>query len=204
MPHSLFRASSGPARHLRLLAAALLIPVLASCSMSTTNDTASASAMASSNTSASASAAATPQVSAESALPDDAVITYRFTDSSVPPQYHRSWVLTVTKDNEQIVVDSYGDVLADEQVPTPAQVWSQLAAGLPALQELTVSPDTQGCTGGTGEAATVDAGGTVLLDVTVYECAGVNADVAEALRAWIQPARDQFPSTDELAPPGQE
>lgn len=184
--------------NLVLLAPVLLIPVLASCSMSGSTDAASGAA----------STAASPQASAPasspSGLPDDAVITYTFTDSSVPPQYHRSWTLTVTKEGEQIVIDSYGDVLADEQTSTPAQVWSELAAGLPALKELTVSEDTQGCTGGTGEAAQVEAGGSVLLDLSVYECGGVNADVAEALRAWIQPARAQFPSTDELAPPGQE
>jgi len=184
--------------NLVLLAPVLLIPVLASCSMS---GSASDPASPAVNTSASSPSSAS---SASSALPDDAVITYTFTDSSVPPQYHRSWTLTVTKEGEQIVIDSYGDVLADEQTSTPAQVWSELAAGLPALQELTVSEDTQGCTGGTGEAAQVEAGGSVLLDLSVYECGGVNADVAEALRAWIQPARGQFPSTDELAPPGQE
>lgn len=171
-----------------LVVPALLIPFLASCSMSGATDTASSPSSA----------------PASSALPDDAVITYTFMDSSVPPQYHRSWTLTVNKENEQIVIDSYGDVLAQEQAPTSAQVWSGLASGLPALQALTVSADTEGCTGGTGEAATVEAAGAVLLDITVYECGGVNAEAAAALRAWIQPARDQFPSTDELAPPSQE
>lgn len=166
--------------------------------MSGSTDTSSASA------SAPTSAAASSQAPTSSALPDDAVITYSFMDSSVPPQYHRSWTLTVTKESEQIVIDSYGDLLAEEQTQTPAPVWSALAAGLPALQALTVSDDTQGCTGGTGEAAKVEAAGAVLLDISVYECGGVNADAAAALRAWIQPARDQFPSTDELAPPGQE
>ena len=53
---------------------------------------------------------------ATAGLPDDATVTYAFTDSSVPPQYHRSVTLTVTRDEAHIVIDSYGDVLADERV----------------------------------------------------------------------------------------
>lgn len=173
-----------------LLGPVLIMPVLASCTMSASTDA--------------ASAGPTSQSSSSSPLPDDAVITYRFTDSSVPPQYHRSWTLTVTKQAEEIAVDSYGDVLGGGRAETPEAVWAGLAAGLPQIQSLAVSEDTQGCTGGTGEAVTVESGGAVLVDLSVYECGGVNAEAAEALRAWIAPARAEFPSTDELAPPGQE
>ena len=47
----------------------------------------------------------------------------RVPDASVPPQYHRSVTLTVTREDAHIVIDSYGDVLADERVPTPPAVW---------------------------------------------------------------------------------
>ena len=39
-------------------------------------------------------------------------IVYNFHDSSVPPQYHRSFEITVTKTSANIIVDSYGDTLA--------------------------------------------------------------------------------------------
>lgn len=185
-----------------LLGPILLIPVLTSCTMSASTDAASANSPAATSAAA-ASEVATPNASS-STLPDDAVITYRFLDSSVPPQYHRSWTLTVTKQDEEIAVDSYGDVLGGGRAETPEAVWAGLAAGLPQIEALTVSDDTQGCTGGTGEAVTVESGGAVLVDLTVYECGGVNAEAAQALRAWIAPARAEFPSTDELAPPGQE
>ena len=36
-------------------------------------------------------------------------IIYRFGDASVPPDYHRSYTITVTAGGVRIVVDSYGD-----------------------------------------------------------------------------------------------
>jgi hypothetical protein len=41
-------------------------------------------------------------------------IVYRFGDASVPPQYHRSYTITVTAGQARVVVDSYGDVLAEK------------------------------------------------------------------------------------------
>ena len=190
----------------RLLSAAILLPLLAACSMSSSTDAPSStpSSMPSSTAGATADPAVSATAQANPALADDAIVTYRFTDSSVPPQYHRSWTLTVTKELSEIAVDSYGDALGGGVAETTPEVWAALADGLPAVQALSVSGDTEGCTGGTGEAATVQSGSEVLLDISVYECAGVDAEVAEALRTWIAPARDQFPPTDELAPPGQE
>jgi hypothetical protein len=38
-------------------------------------------------------------------------ITYHFGDASVPPNYHRSYTITVTADSVKIVVDSYGNYI---------------------------------------------------------------------------------------------
>lgn len=40
-------------------------------------------------------------------------IVYKFNDSSVPPPFHRSFRITIKKDNMNLLVDSYGDVLVD-------------------------------------------------------------------------------------------
>ena len=45
---------------------------------------------------------------------DTTRIVYEFGDSSVPPPYHRSFVISVTGENATAVVDSYGEILADE------------------------------------------------------------------------------------------
>ena len=137
------------------------------------------------------------------ALPDDATVVYAFGDSSVPPQYHRSVTLTVTADEATIVVDSYGDVLAEESAATPAQVWQQLGDTLPALASLEVDPPQQGCVGGTTLRVTVSTPDAELLRLDPEFCGGSNEGLEGAIDGWIAPARDLVPPTDVLAPEGE-
>ena len=136
-------------------------------------------------------------------LPDDATVVYAFGDSSVPPQYHRSVTLTVTADESRIVVDSYGDVLADESAPTPPQVWQQLGDTLPALEALEVDESQEGCVGGTTLQVMVSTPDAELLRLDPEFCGGSNEGIEAAIDAWIAPARDLFPPTDVLAPEGE-
>lgn len=129
---------------------------------------------------------------------DFVTVTYAFTDASVPPQYHRSVLLTVTRDTTAIVVDSYGDVLAEESAPTPPDVWSALDPE--ALAGLAVEPGEQGCTGGTFTSLEVVDGADRLVDLQADNCAGRNEATVAAINDWIAPARALFPPTDELAP----
>jgi hypothetical protein len=132
---------------------------------------------------------------------DDALIVYDFHDSSVPPPYHRSLELTVDQSRTRLVIDSYGEVLADESRPTPPEVWSALMDGLASLAALPIDEAQEGCVGGTGERVRVTSGGQVIVDLAVDECAGSNELVSDAIGAWINPAREVIPSTEELAPP---
>ena len=145
----------------------------------------------------------TAQESDVPALPDDATVVYAFGDSSVPPAYHRSVTLTVTADETTIVVDSYGDVLAEESAATPTQVWQQLGDTLPDLESLEVEPPQQGCVGGTTLRVTVTTPAEELLRLDPEFCGGSNEGLEEAIGAWIAPARDLFPPTDVLAPEGE-
>lgn len=133
-------------------------------------------------------------------FPDDAVLTYHYNDSSVPPPYHRSETVVVTKDTTTLTIDSYGDVLATKTVDTPAEVWTMLGASLPDVEAAAPAKDVQGCTGGTGRGLQLVSGTRNALDMSVEVCGGVNEDVATVVDAYIAPARSLFPSTDELAP----
>lgn len=149
---------------------------------------------------------ATPVSSAattvEPAVVDEMVIVYNFFDSSVPPPSHRSLELTVSRTQSRLVIDSYGDVLADESRPTPPEVWSGLVDGVPSLAALGVEGAQDGCVGGTGEAVHVSIAKQVILKLAVDACAGSNERVSDAIGSWIKPARDLFPSTEDLAPTG--
>lgn len=136
-------------------------------------------------------------------LPDDATVTYAFHDASVPPQYHRSVTLTVNRTESRIVVDSYGDVLADERQPTPAEVWSTLGRTLDDLAEVTVAGPEEGCVGGTGIDLIVATADASIIDLDPQFCGGANEGLDERITAWIAPARELFADTDVLAPEGE-
>jgi hypothetical protein len=149
---------------------------------------------------------ATPESSpspvASSALAAGAVVTYAFHDSSVPPQYQRSVTLTVTEETSHIVIDSYGDVLADKTASTPPDVWGTLAATLPDVSGLPIDEQTEACAGGTGISLTVATDTETTVELDPQFCGGSNPGVEAAIDAWIAPARDLFPATDVLAPTG--
>lgn len=134
------------------------------------------------------------------ALPADATVTYTFRDSSVPPPYHRSFVITFDRTQARIVVDSYGTVLADRTAPMPPETWRQVSDTFANLADVKVIEPEQGCTGGTGFALSVAHAGSVTFDLTGTVCSGANSDAQERLREWIRPVRSLFPPMEQLAP----
>ena len=135
-------------------------------------------------------------------LPPGATVTYEFHDSSVPPPYHRSYVLTFDRSGARIVVDSYGDILADRTVPMAADAWARVAVSYPEVVGIEVTEPAQGCTGGTSFALTVAGAGAADLALRGSQCGGVNSDAADRLADWVAPVRSLFPSMNELAPEG--
>lgn len=86
-------------------------------------------------------------------------ISYEFFDSSVPPEYHRSYEISVNSDEVHLVVDTYGDILVDEVYPLSANQFDQL---LVLINEARIRkcaiPDSEPCSGGTAEKLTIDEG----------------------------------------------
>jgi len=132
--------------------------------------------------------------------PPAEIITYQFHDASVPPPYHRSFVLTFDSERARIVVDSYGQVLAERTAPMTAGLWQQVSGSLP--RDLVVQEPAEGCTGGTGFTVSVADGGVVSFALSGSECGGANSNAAERLADWVAPVRSLFPPMDQLAPEG--
>lgn len=128
----------------------------------------------------------------------------------MPPQFHRSEELTIDRTTTRLVIDSYGDVLADESRPTPPEVWRGLVASIDAIAELPVEDAQEGCVGGTSRSievtsvqrSVVDSVQRSVVDVVADECAGANALASEAISDSIAPVRSLFPPTETLAPTG--
>jgi hypothetical protein len=132
-------------------------------------------------------------------------IDFAFQDSSVPPPYHRSWVVTITPSSIRKVVTSYSTVLAETQGPLTAEQFAAIGAALERAQ-LRVGPEVPearpGCAGGTGHRLRLARGATVE-EGRVYRCGGsdtgtLRGDVA-AFSAALAP---YLPPGSEGPPPG--
>ena len=117
-------------------------------------------------------------------------VTYRFTDSSVPPRYHRSYSIVVTAQAITVTVDSYGDIVAEKSLPSSA---AQLQAAWLLLDEARIHPGRQDnsprCTGGTSDRITGAYQGETRFSAYRYNCGGesgpMQGDIA-AVKAYFQ------------------
>ena len=100
-------------------------------------------------------------------------ITYHFKDASVPPEYHRSYTVTVTTDKVRIVVDSYGEILADKRYKITSKQFDGIRKSLERnkIRNCTLSDD-EGCTGGTIERISFSDGENEIFSGSVYHCGG--------------------------------
>jgi hypothetical protein len=57
----------------------------------------------------------------------------RFLDASVPPEYHRSYTISVDTTHVETVVDVYGDVIARSESPVTEAQWQELLNEVPGL-----------------------------------------------------------------------
>ena len=105
-------------------------------------------------------------------LSEAMTVIYRFRDSSMPPEYHRSYTITVTRRKAELVVDSYGKVLSETHRNMTEEEFSQIldairAAGIGRQFELATGSR---CTGGTTESLKLLNGEKVIFDGTAYRC----------------------------------
>ena len=80
--------------------------------------------------------------------------TYEFTDSSVPPPFHRSYTIEADQDSIRLSVDSYGEVLAEKEYSMPENGLEMIATVLlnHKINKRFKAKKSNGCTGGTTEA----------------------------------------------------
>jgi hypothetical protein len=102
-------------------------------------------------------------------------LVYRFGDSSVPPEYHRSYTITVTKTSALAIVDSYGKELNREKVQIDEADFSR---ALKLISEGTIGPvkknrdGREGCAGGTTEELILYKGDDVYFRGRLEHCGG--------------------------------
>ena len=127
-------------------------------------------------------------------------IELRFRDSSVPPQYHRSYTITLTPTKARKVVDSYGDVISDEEAALDPKLFEKLVADLKKLGLKDVPPKSDGCTGGTSRSLTVYEGSNKTVQVASAKCGGKETGSLAAASAWISEVENAAPDSKALKP----
>lgn len=116
-------------------------------------------------------------------------IVKHFTDSSVPPKYHRSHTITIDAESTEIIVDSYGDEIGRDEVSTDPDEWARFLTDLPAALESL--PDLEepddGCVGGTGVGLEVFVDDEIRFETYQYRCGGVGGERGAAIADLIAP-----------------
>jgi hypothetical protein len=99
-----------------------------------------------------------------------------FTDSSVPPPFHRSYEITVSGDTIHLIVNSYGDILVDTTLNAPPMVFDtiqNLLLNHRIVFKKKISKKEVSCTGGTTKyiayrTPNLEEG----MDGSIYYCGG--------------------------------
>lgn len=131
---------------------------------------------------------------------DTTQLVYRYGDSSVPPQHHRSYRIDVTASVLEVTVDSYGDILAHESYDITREQFDGLLASLSrnAIRNVDFR-DSGGCTGGTTETISTYSKGTLIFSGTVYHCGGQDfGDLGGSVKAFADNLRALVPDLPDL------
>lgn len=129
-------------------------------------------------------------------------IEYRFGDSSVPPEYHRSYTITATPQEVTIVVDSYGDILAEERYPITEEQFRTIGQSLVDNRiryvRLRLGGD-DGCTGGTSETVAYSDSEGELFRARVSHCGGRSSGLLGGnVETFGNDVRELIPDFDTL------
>ena len=127
-------------------------------------------------------------------------IVYCFGDASVPPQYHRSYTITVTPGQARVVVDIYGDVLAEKGYEITREEFEDIVRSLSRhrIGRAELGED-EGCTGGTTETICYSDVVRELFSGSVYHCGGRDSgNLGGDVRGFAEEVRKLIPDLGEL------
>ena len=127
-------------------------------------------------------------------------ITYRFQDASVPPEYHRSYTITIDKGRLKITVDRYGEILTEKEYRIEKNQFEGLIASLKEnkIKKAELGGD-DGCTGGTSEIISYTNLSEEIFSGTVYHCGGKDfGNLGGNVRGFAQDIKEIVPDVKKL------
>jgi len=128
---------------------------------------------------------------------NNATVVYRFLDSSLPPEFHRSFRITADVNTSRLTIDSYNDILDDASMATD---FDALTLVLTRLRQSDLPEETgfsdDGCTGGRSSFLTLYQTSdlqTPVRSIGIYQCDSEEATLAmPELRNIIDPVLEPF------------
>lgn len=104
---------------------------------------------------------------------DDAdKIVVSFRDSSVPPEYHRSYIVSATNKSATFIIHVYGDTLMDTTLNMEASRFLSFKSDLEELNIKIQEDENKACSGGTSVHLVIKNGNFTVLKGTTYMCSG--------------------------------
>ena len=121
---------------------------------------------------------------------------YDFTDSSVPPEYHRSFSIKVMPGRVYLKVHSYGDLLLSDTTSLSDEAYAAFSKSISDLNiRSTKEKDNDGCTGGTTDELDLYSGTSQQVKGHLYNCGGkiygtLEGDVEAAKKLFLNAVPD--------------
>jgi len=127
-------------------------------------------------------------------------IIYRFEDASVPPEYHRSYTITLMPEKLFIVVDSYGTMIAEKEFRIEKKQYDDIVSSLLKnnirKQSLTAH---DGCTGGTAETVSYWDEKEEIFSASLYHCGGIDSgNLGGNVKQFADDIKKLIPSLSDL------
>lgn len=102
-------------------------------------------------------------------------IKYSYGDASIPPEYHRSFSVTVASNDVRIVVDSYGKIISDEVYNITNEQFVNIISSFKRNQIRNCSlRERESCPGGTSERISCRDEKSELFSGQIYHCGSRN------------------------------
>ena len=81
-------------------------------------------------------------------------IVFEYHDASVPPDDHRSYMITLNPDKLIYVVDSYGEIIKKDSINIEPNKWNEVRAAFEScsIRNVEKRKNSEGCTGGSGNS----------------------------------------------------
>ena len=130
-------------------------------------------------------------------------IVFEYHDASVPPDDHRSYVITLNPDKLIYVVDSYGELIKRDSINIEPNKWNEVRAAFAScdIRNVEKRKNSEGCTGGSGNSIYLYANDEKIFGGYQYRCSTFfDGDLDGDLDCFLQTIKSQidpaFFSTD--------